>query len=364
MTDVKQAYPWTTWQPGTARKILIVRLGSLGDIIHTIPAQQALQKQLESAQIDWLVEPAYADLLRHIPGIQKVWEADTKVWRRSLSSLGEIGRLISQLRRERYDAVFDFQGLLKSAVLGRLTATSCLVGLPKNRLREKLAYLFYTCPVELTQERRHQIEAALDMTTPPRYEPPASAEIYLDLEETTLDYIETELSKLSIENPVLLNPGAGWPTKRWPPRHFAELANRIEAIGIPTVFTYGPGEETLIQEVKNAVSSLPVRAFPTSILELAALCRSSRLMIAGDTGPMHLAVAMKTPVVALIGPGYAWRTGPYGKGNRVIMHQRVCPRPYKRQCRDHFCMDIEVDRVFQVVEKCLCASEANCRKGE
>ena len=362
MTDVKPHYPWTRWQSGGDHKILVVRLGSLGDIVHTIPAQQALHRELNSAQIDWLVKPPYADLLRHVRGIRKVWEADTKAWTSKISSLQKMVQLITQLRQEQYDAVFDFQGLMKSAILGRLAAGRCLVGMPKRQLRERFAHLFYTHSVELTEEKRHQVEAAFDLTSPPRYEPPISAEIQLDLEPSTEDYIETELDRLGIEKPILLNPGGGWPTKRWPASYFAKLAEQIEGLGFPTLFTYGPGEEHLLEEVEAAGGPRPLRAFPTSILELAVLCRCSRLMVAGDTGPMHLAVAMGTPVVALLGPAYAWRTGAYGRDNLTLMHERACPHPYKRECSDHFCMDIEVDRVFQAVQQRLESAGVNLGK--
>ena len=361
MTGATQdKYPWTSWGDGKDRKILIVRLGSLGDVVHAIPAQQLLGSQLPQAEIHWLTEPPYAELLRHVPGIKQVWLADTKGWRKELSSLAQIRRLVQDLRKERYDGVFDFQGLLKSALLSRLTGTDCVAGFSKSQLREKLAYYCYTQPVEIEQGKRHQIEVNLDLVDPPRHEGSPSAAIPLRIPDSAEAYLDEQFDKIGIANPILLNPGAGWSTKMWAIERYAMLADLIEKdLNIPVLFTYGPGEENLIRKAGQATGRKRLKTFASSILELGALCRRSRLMVAGDTGPMHLAVALKTPVVALIGPGYPWRTGPFNPDDEVVLHESPCPQPYRRSCRNHFCMDISVDKVYQAV-----VTRLNCSSGE
>lgn len=352
-------YPWMSWEDGKGRKILIVRLGSLGDVVHAIPAQQFLGIQFPQAEIHWLTAPPYAGLLRQVPGVSKVRLADTKGWRKRVSSLARIRRLVQELRGEQYDAVFDFQGLVKSALLSRLAGADCVAGFSKSQVREKLAYYFYTKPVQIEKGQRHQIEVNLDLVNPPIHQGSASAAIPLRIPDRANAYLDEQFDQLGISNPVLLNPGAGWPTKMWPVERYAQLADLIEKnLNIPVLFTYGPNEEDLIQKAGQAlVGRQRLKSFPTSILELGALCRRSRLMVAGDTGPMHLAVALRTPVVALIGPGYAWRTGPFNPNDKVVRHERSCPHPYKRSCRDHFCMDISVERVYQsVVGRLDCSS--------
>jgi len=350
-TGAKQErFPWTAWKDGRNRKILIVRLGSLGDIIHAIPAQQSLCSQLPGVEIHWLTEPPYAELLGNIPGIAKVWIADTKSWRNKFSSFLESRGIFRKLRQERYDVVFDFQGLLKSALLSRLSGSACVAGFAKPWLREKAACYFYTHPVELEVGNKHQVEVCLDLINPPLHTGSADADIHLRVPDNVNAYIEHQLDRLGITEPVLLNPGAGWSTKRWAIERFARLADLIETnLQIPVLFTYGPGEESLIDEAAQAMKSEKLRSFPTSILELAALCSRSRLMVAGDTGPMHLAVAMNTSTVALIGPGYSWRTGPFNPLDQTVQHERPCPTPYKRSCRNHFCMDIRVEEVYRAV---------------
>jgi lipopolysaccharide heptosyltransferase I len=348
-SESEYMYPWKNWGDGENQKILLVRLGSLGDVIHAIPAQQLLTRSLPGAEIHWLTEPPYAELLRHVLGIRQVWLADTKAWRTKLSSPVAIGRFVRGLKRERYDVVFDFQGLFKSAILSRLTGSDCVVGFPISRLRERQSRYFYNCKVEIEAGRRHQIELNLDLVDPPRHQKPGDSGIPLEIPETVDEFLDEQFEKLEMANPVLLNPGAGWPTKRWAVERYVRLAERIEKeLNIPVLFTYGPGEEQLMQEALAAGPKV-VKTFPSSILELAALCKRSRLMVAGDTGPMHLAVAMGTPVVALIGPGYAWRTGPFNPEDKIVQHERGCPHPYKRKCSDHYCMDLSLTQVYEAV---------------
>lgn len=317
-----------------------------------------LGRQLPEAEIHWLTEPQYVELLRHATGIKKVWIADTKAWRKRFSSLRQIRRLLRALRGQCYDVVFDFQGLIKSSVLSRFAGASCVAGFSRSHAREKLASLFYSPSVEVESGRRHQIEVNLDLVNPPRHTGSPSATISLTIPDRVESYLDEQLGKIGIENPILLNPGAGWPTKRWPVSCYATLANLIEKnLQIPVLFTYGPGEEELIRNAEKAVGSGRLRTFPTSILELGALCRRSRLMVAGDTGPMHLAVALKTPVVALIGPGHPWRTGPFNPKDKVVLHEKLCPKPYQRSCRNHFCMDMTVEQVYEAVTERLWSSD-------
>jgi ADP-heptose:LPS heptosyltransferase len=258
--------------------------------------------------------------------------------------------LVGSLRRERFDLAVDFQGLIKSAFLARLSKARKVIGFPRSRLREKAARHFYTSTVPTEHGQRHQVEANLDLVHPPRFPEDASSLIPFAPPEPDCKYVDENLDQLEISRPILLNPGAGWETKRWAAGRFAELAVKIEEdLGLPTLFTYGPGEEHLIAEVSHTMGPDRVRSFPTSIVQLAALCQRSRMMIAGDTGPLHLAVALATPTVAILGPAFAWRTGPFNPQDKVVCHSRPCPFPYKRECEDHFCMDISAESVFAAV---------------
>ena len=154
-------------------------------------------------------------------------------------------------------------------------------------------------------------------------------------------------------NPVLRNPGAGWVTKRWPAREYGWLARTIvERLGFPVAVTYGPGEEGLVEELRQE-AGINLVAFPTTITQLAALCRVSILMVAGDSGPLHLAVSTGTPVVAILGPTATARNGPYSKADIVVKRDLPCSNSYKRVCNQFICMDIPGETVFQAVQRRL-----------
>lgn len=329
------------------RKILIVRFGSLGDIVHGLPAQQELHRLHPEAEIHWLAEAPYQELLETVPFIDKVWASNLKKWRKSPGGFRLYAGLIKELRREEFDLVYDFQGLFKSAVTARLAGGNETVGFARGWLREPGARFFYTRTANLEPGQRHQVEYTLDLISPPRFSEFTSAEIDFQYPAECLEYLDRKLTGLGItEEPILLNPGAAWETKRWDIERFVKLGEMLEREGYQVIYTIGPGEEGLLEKARD-LSSVPVLSFPTSILQLSALCSRSRLMVAGDTGPLHLAVASGTPTVAILGPAHTWRTGPFNPADITVTHEKPCPRPYSRTCSDHFCMDIPVERVFE-----------------
>jgi len=338
------------------QKILIVRLGSLGDIIHTLPAQQLLHRCLPHAQIHWLTEHSYAPLVETVPGVTRVWVAGLRKWSWG-SSPKPFLRLIRALRREHFDLAFDFQGLLKSAVVARVSGARRVAGFGAELTRERLASTFYSHQAVAKQEEKlHVVDLNLRLAHQPGCVNGIGPVIPLQIPEASTRLVQQKLANQGINRPILLNPGAGWVTKLWPAAQYATLAGRIQQkLRIPVVLTYGPGEEAVVEEVQKAGAS--VLSFPTSILELAALCRESRLMVAGDTGPLHLAVAMGTPTVAIMGPSAVWRNGPYTAGDIVVKRQLPCSDCYKRTCDRFICMDIPVEQVFSAVKKRLGLAE-------
>lgn len=331
-------------------RILIVRLGSLGDIVHTIPAQQYLRRRYPDAEIHWLTAPRYRELLEAVPGITRVWAIDTRAWRHGPPPTGM--QELRGLRRLGLLRAYDFQGLLKSAILARLSGAAEVVGFPWRLLREPLAGLFYHRRIQVTRERRHQIDRHQDLVEPPRHGNPGPVH---PIPFNVPSDAEASVDRLlgGRPAPVVLNPGGGWPTKRWAPERYGPLAAAIrEELGFPVLLTYGPGEDDLAAATVAAAAG-SLEAISTNLFELAALCRRARLLVAGDTGPLHLAEALGTPVVAILGPALPWRTGPFSPENPVVLHPRPCPRPYQRRCSRHFCMDIEVAQVMAAVQRVL-----------
>ena len=350
---------------GRYRKILIVRLGSLGDIVHTLPSQQHILQQFPDARIDWLTEPCYGPLLRSVAGISKLWLADTQKWRRRLLSARESLDLVRFLRRERFDIALDFQGLIKSAVLARLSGARRVLGFLPERLKEPAANFFYTDAVLGDDgSRPHAIDVNLQLTRFLGCRPNGiSPLIPLDIPRDDIAYVDDRLEQCKVSNPVLLNPGAGWVTKRWSPRHYAELhAAILNRLGLPVVYTHGPGEEQLIETIRAEAAPNPVLIFPTNVLQFAALCRRSRLLVGGDTGPLHLAVAVGTPTVAILGPTAAWRNGPYHHHDEVVQRDLLCSNSYRRTCDQFICMNIPAEEVFAAVQRRLArANQASDR---
>lgn len=344
-----------------SKKYLVVRLGALGDIIHTLPSQQLLRRMDPGCSIHWLTEAPYADLLSCVPGIDRLWVVNTRKWRSRPRLVGELINLIKELRKEDFHAAIDFQGLLKSAILTRLARAGQRIGFASHQTREPIASRFYSDSPAVSIEQRHRIQQCVQLLSAVRGLPGSDLEervtvqIPFRIPERCTVYVKEQLSRLSLnEPPVVLNPGAGWPTKIWPVHRFTKLAAQIvEKLDRSVVVAWGPGEDQMAEEIIADNGNNRVAGFPTSILELVALCRLSSLMVAGDTGPLHLAVAVGTPAVAIMGPTYGWRNGPFNPLDEIVTHKRPCPRPYKRHCRDHFCMDIPVSDVFQAIERRL-----------
>jgi len=334
------------------QKILIVRLGSLGDIIHALPAQQMLHRCLPHAQIHWLTETAYAPLLQAVPGVTRVWVAGLRQWSWH-SSPKPFVRLVKALRRENFDLAFDFQGLVKSAVVARVSGARLVAGFGAGLTRERLASAFYSHQAAAKpEEKLHVVDLNLRLAHQPGCVNGVGPVIPLQIPEGSVRLVREKLAKQGISRPILLNPGAGWATKLWPASQYAALAERIQQqLGIRVVVTYGPGEDGVIEAVRQAGAN--ICSFPTSILELAALCRESRLMVAGDTCPLHLAAAHGTPTIAIMRPRAVWRNRPYTTGDLVVKRQLPCSDCYKRTCDKFICMDISVEQVFEAVVKRL-----------
>ena len=336
-------------------KVLIVRLGALGDILHALPAQQLLHTRLPGATIDWLAEPHYIPLLRCVPGIRKAWPANLRRWKSDSSDAPEVVRLIRSLRRERFDMVVDFQGLLKSAVLARIAGRGQVVGFRAERFKEKGTGWLYTHREEGESDlSQHVIDGNLRLIKRFVGGNNATPLVPFEISREDQEYVSRRLSDFKIRSPVLLNPGAGWVTKRWPASEYGRLARMIvEHLGLPVAVTYGPGEEDLVEELRQQAGVNNLVAFATTITQLAALCRLSRLMVAGDSGPLHLAVSTGTPVVAILGPTATARNGPYSEADIVVKRDLPCSNSYKRVCNEFICMDIPAETVLQAVQRRL-----------
>jgi lipopolysaccharide heptosyltransferase I len=323
-------------------RFLLVRLGALGDIIHAIPAAAALRAALPSAQIDWAVDPRYVDLINMVTAVNHAVPLDPRAGMvRLFATMGE-------LRRRKYKVAIDFQGLIKSATIARFAGAERVVGFPQAHLREQAARAFYTDSPETVRAthvvfKNLELVAALGIETGEPVFP-------LNVPRTAaVDEVEARFGGAPF---ALINPGAAWPNKRWPPDRYGRVAAAIrERFGWPSLVLWGPKEQALADAVVEASNGAAVLAPHTSIVDLFGIAKASRIAISGDTGPLHIAAAVGTPVVALFGPTKADRNGPWSAADVVIARTEGCECLYERECRRAAqCIDeIPVDEAVSAV---------------
>jgi len=297
------------------RSIVVVKLTAIGDVLHGVPTAVALKRAFPAARIGWAVEGAAADVLAGHPAIDHLF----RLPRRWLKSPAAVLSLRRQLRAFAPDVALDLQGLLKSAVATWLSGAPCRIGHAPPVARER-SWLAYTHPVRTTAthvvEKHCELLGALGVTAGrpafdmPRW-PVSRARVEQWLAERRLPAA-----------PVILNPGAGWRSKRWPVERFAATARGLaDRHGMPVIVVWGgPEERAAAERIAAQAAGAALVAPPTTLQDLGELCRVARLFIAGDTGPLHLAAAVGTPCVGLFGPVPAARNGPWGP-------QHVCIEP-------------------------------------
>lgn len=336
---------------GRPDRFLIIRFGSLGDVVHGIPTAAALRHRYPRAQIDWVVDPRYVPLLDLVECLDRRIPLDPRDLARGRPAAWA---LVRDLRRARYDAVIDLQGLLKSAVLARMASARRTIGMPRRYLREPLARVFYSETPD-PGAAAHVVHRSLGLLAAVGVND-AAARFPLVIPRTPAAAQAAE--RVGSPAYAVLNPGAAWPNKRWPPDRFGAVAAALGAeVGLRSLVLWGPGEEALAEAVASASRGAAVAAPPTTIPDVVAIARAARVMVSGDTGPLHLAAAVGTPVVALFGPTYAARNGPWSPGDLVIARTDRCSCLYERRCRHAVpCIDdIPVAEVVAAVRQRLAA---------
>lgn len=337
-------------------RILIIKLSALGDVVHALPAARALRRALPKARIDWVVEEKARQAVEGNPDIDRVLVTRTRWWRRRpLSSLGEMVGVVAELRRARYDVAIDFQGLVKSGVVALLSGARLRLGYDREFCRERLSSLFTNRRWRPPSREQHVVEQHLGLLQAVGIQAEAEVPFSLPLSQEVDRVMNSYLDSLPGGPPerlVAIHPGAGWVTKRWPVERYARLADRIRReLGGRILILWGPGEESLAREMREKMREEGGIACSTSVPELISLFRRCSLLVAGDTGPLHLAAACGLPCVGIFGPTSPLRNGPYGVPSAVAHIPLPCSNCYGRTCRyDLRCLDaLTVDEVFERV---------------
>jgi lipopolysaccharide heptosyltransferase I len=329
-------------------RILIVRMSALGDIVHALPVLAALRTAFPSAEIDWLADRRYAGILDLVEGLT------TRI-------IGRPGLMqaIQTMRGRAYDVALDLQGLLKSAAMARLSGAQRVIGFETSALREQGAAWFYS-ETSAVPAGAHVVQKNLSVLVRLGVEPDRVRFPLAVPDSAVARQVVAEAAARGPGPFVLINPGAGWPNKRWPPDRFGAVAAAIrDEHGLPTFVLWGRGEAALADTVTTSSRGAAVRAPETTLGDLLALTSRAALMISGDTGPTHIAAAMGTPIVGLYGPTWPERNGPWDPDDVVVSRAAQCVCHHKRQCqRDRagegsvgrMCInDIGVDEVVDAV---------------
>lgn len=342
-------------------RLLIVRLSAMGDVIHTLPAAQALRDAFPNATIGWLIEERWAELLC-APGTPRrgprsaqrpladwVHTVNLAAWRKKLftiPTLQQIAKTRNDVRDARYDVAVDLQGAIRSAVLARWSGAPVVYGAAEPR--ESPASLWYTRPVIASGV--HVIEQNLSVAAAVAGKKIGAARITLPHDPAAEQRISEALAQRGIRQYAILNPGAGWGAKRWPAERYGRVARALADDGVRSILNFGPGEENLAREAE-AASNGAAKPMTCSITDLIALTRRAQLFVGGDTGPLHLAAALQIPAVAIFGPTDPARNGPYGTES-IVLRNPASPTTHARRAQpDEGMLEISADAVIDAARR-------------
>jgi heptosyltransferase-1 len=323
------------------RRFLVVRLGSLGDIVHAFPAVSALRETFPNAEISWLTHPKWELLVRSSDLATDIWTVDTRNWR-------NLRGILKRLRQHRFDTAIDYQGLWKSAAIPFLARVPERIGFSPATVREAGVPVLYTTRVKVNgsahvADQNGELSLQADARAP-------TAGVSLQIPNDDQLVVRARLLAEGIADYIVVSPGGGWPSKCWPAERFGQLAKQIlKEFGVRCVINVGPGEEALAEAVLRSAEGAQPVSFTGSLGQLMALLKNASAVVAGDTGPLHLADAMGTCVVAIFGPTDPARNGPYRRSG-VVLRWEGATTSYKRgHTTDESLLHISVEQVMNAL---------------
>jgi lipopolysaccharide heptosyltransferase I len=363
------------------RKILLIKLSAVGDVVHTIPVLNKLRRRYPMAQLDWLLTRSIAELLRHHPAISNIIEFERDAWSTPwrFAPFASYARLASKLRAGGYDLVVDMHGQFRTAALTLATGAPARIGFDRPR-----AGVWDASPRKFPEQaRKHAWQGAregswmaythhipvptLDLHAVDRYlnvgpilgldrQP---ADFSFPIPQSAVSRVEALLTQhgVNLTDLVIMAPGTIWETKHWGSNKFAQVARHFIAKGCAVILVGSQRERAVCEEVADLAPGAVDLAGMTTLSELAALTRRSAICITNDSGPMHLAVALDRSVISIFGPTDPIWIGPYGRADAVLQADLECSPCYLRrlkQCsKDHACM--HNISPLAVIERAECA---------
>ncbi len=347
------------------RKILVLRLSAVGDVIRTLPAVKAIKTHFPSASITWIVEESSKALLESQPEINEVILFPRQRWSEGIGSLqgwgrtiGEVRTFVQSLRKRKFDLVLDFHGILKSGLLSFLSGADQRVGFDRKSSKEG-NFLFSNIKVKLPNDGISRFERNFNLLKGMGLEvPPKDYSLFIPTEDR--EYVKSFFNRLfpPPKSPsIAIHPGTSPKTtyKRWFPNQYARLADRlVREMNATVLFTWGPGELDWVKMIQRRMKESSILGPHTlTLTQLGEVFRHCDLYIGGDTGPMHIASLMGIPVVAIYGPTDPVLNEPFGPHKKVIKNVGCNP------CRDRSCKrlkcleEITVEDVFKATEEVL-----------
>ena len=332
-------------------RLLVVRLGAMGDILHALPAVSALRVRHPDWEIGWVVEPRWRALLSAAsdrdqsseirdqpvegaglgsaqPLVDRLHFAPTKAWGRrplTLQTASEIKTLRAELRAQSYDAVIDLQGAVRSAAIARMAGSRRVIG--EDEPRERIARWLFTQRVKT--RGAHVIEQDVELVSAIAGDVLAAVPPLLPTDATAEEWCDLLLASTGRQPVALINPGAGWGAKRWPVERYAAVAEGLVKRGLRVLVNAGPGEEPLAEAIRKGTGGAAT-GLSVSLGQLIAITRRIALCVAGDTGPLHLACALGRPVVGIYGPTDPSRNGPFGT-QALVLRSPISRRDHTRR---------------------------------
>lgn len=324
------------------QRFLVVRLSSLGDIVHTLPAIAALRESFPTARIDWLVDRRWLQLAEMVLGVDELIPLQR-------SPVG-VAACVQRLRAARYPCVVDYQGLYRSAVLAWSSGGTRAIGFDRSAAREPGASMFYTERVAPTG--RHVAEMNVELSVRAGAQQPRTLQFPLRVPEHELRRVREEMQQEGVADYVVLSPGGGWVSKCWTPERYGALSLELwRRHGLRSLINVSPSQGQLAQSVLGAAGDSNPLVVSPPLQELAALAAGARLVIGADTGPVHLAAALGTRVVALFGPTDPARNGPLPSG-AVLRNASGGESTYKRGTNySETMLAVSVEQVLEAAER-------------
>lgn len=348
-------------------RVLIVKLSSIGDIVHTLPAAAAVKRIVPDAKLFWVAERRSSEVLRNNRLLDGLIEVDTKALRRGNAVLGKTlesaFRQFQEIRAPELDLSIDFQGLFKSAVISKISGVSRRFGFGKINLREPGCRFLYTDRIAV-ETRQNVVAKNLDLAEKALrsvFEDDSISfeglpiEFPINVEEDDRNEAGRVVDSIAREF-LVLNPGGGWVTKLWRAEDYGALADLVwYDLGLVPVVTYGPGEEELADRMAAASRSGRVVKADLSLKGFYHFAKSAAAYVGGDTGPTHLAIAAGCPVVGIYGPTEWWRNGSVNPSDICVGRDDIDCRIdcHRRTCDKWICMDISPQTVLQSVRERL-----------